>query len=474
MPQEKCDVAVIGSGPGGYVAAIRAGQLGLSTILIEKDPYLGGTCLHKGCIPTKAFLHSADVLETVRHASTFGVKAPGQPEVDIAGVQKHKKRVVTGNAKGIEFLMKKNGVKVLTGMGRLAGPGKVRVTDGGKEVAEVAAKNVIVATGSAPRSLPGLKIDGRQVLTSDEILELDRVPESLLVLGAGAVGVEFASIFSRFGSEVTLVEMLPRVLPFEDEESSAALAKALKKRKVRVLTGVRAEGFKTGDSGVTARAVAESGEAEEIAGALLLVAVGRRPVTEEIGLETVGVTPVRGFIKVDAYMRAAGASGIYAIGDVVALEEGAHPLLAHVASAEGVLAAEHIAGREVHPIDYEKVPSATYCDPEVASVGISEAKARERGYDVRVGKFPWTALGKAKIIGATEGFVKVVSEAKYGEILGVHIVGPHATDLIAEACVAMSAEATVDELIHTIHAHPTLAEGIHEAAHGVHGSYLHI
>jgi dihydrolipoamide dehydrogenase len=473
MPQEKCDVAIIGSGPGGYVAAIRAGQLGLKTVLIERDPFLGGTCLHRGCIPTKAFLHSADVLDTIRAASSFGIKAGGAPEVDIAGVQKHKKRVVQGNAKGIEFLMKKNGVKVITGTGSLTAPGKISVKEGGKEIATVEAGSVIVATGSTPRSIPGLEVDGTHVMTSDEILTIDRVPKSMIILGAGAVGMEFASIFSRFGSEVTLVEMLPRVLPIEDEECSEAMEKAFRRRKIKVLTGVKAEGFKVSGGMARARAVAKDGTGEDLAAEVLLVAIGRRPTTEGLGLEGAGAALERGFIKVDPFMRTS-APGVYAIGDVVAIEGRVHPLLAHVASAEGVLAAEHIAGREVHPIDYGQVPSATYCDPEVASVGISEAKAKELGYDVRVGKFPWTALAKAKIIGATEGFVKIVSEAKYGELLGVHIVGPHATDLIAEAGVAMKTEATVDELIHTIHAHPTLAEGLHEAAHGVHGSYLHI
>jgi dihydrolipoamide dehydrogenase len=472
MPQEQCDVAIIGSGPGGYVAAIRAGQLGLKTVLIEKDPFLGGTCLHRGCIPTKVMLHSAEVLGTVRHAKNFGVKAEA-PQVDISAVLKRKKRVVQGSAKGIEFLMKKNEVKVITGTGRLAGSGKIAVTAGGKEIAEVAAKNTVIATGSTPRSIPGVEIDGKKVFTSDEILNLNRVPESLIILGAGAIGAEFASIYSSFGSAVTLVEMLPRVLPGEDEESSAELTKAFKKRKIKILTGVRAEAFQVAAGGVTARAVSDQGEAEAISGEILLVAVGRKPCTERLGLTEAGVSLEKGFVKVDPYMRT-GAPGVYAIGDVVTMDGGIHPLLAHVASAEGVLAVEHIAGREVRPINYEQVPLCTYCDPEVASIGISEAKAKERGFDVKVGKFPWTALGKARILGATEGFVKVVSEGKYGEILGVHIVGPHATDLIAEAGVALKAEATVDDLIHTIHAHPTLAEGIHEAAHGVHGSYIHI
>jgi dihydrolipoamide dehydrogenase len=472
MPTAGYDVAVIGSGTGGYVAAIRAGQLGLKTVLIEKDPVLGGTCLHRGCIPTKAMLHAASVLDAVRDAAEFGVRTSA-PTVDFEAVQKRKNKIVKVSSKGIEFLMKKNGVTVLSGLGRLAGKGKITVTAEGRETADILAKNVIVATGSAPRSIPSVKIDGKRVVTSDELLEIAQIPKSLIVLGAGAVGVEFASVFNRFGSEVTLVEMLPRVLPIEDEECSAELEKALKKRKVTVLTGVKAEGFEVSATGVRARAAAPGGAATPLAAEMLLVAVGRRPVIDGLNVEATAAKIDKGFLKVDGFMRTA-EPGLYAVGDVVAIDGGVHPQLAHVSSAEGVLAAEHIAGREVHPIDYEQVPSCTYCEPEVASVGISERVARERGHDVKVGRFPWTALGKARILGATEGFVKIVAEAKYGEILGVHIVGPHATDLIAEAVVAMKAEATVDELVHTIHAHPTLAEGIHEAAHGVLGPYLHI
>ncbi len=472
MPQESCDLAIIGSGPGGYVAAIRAAQLGLDTVLIEKDPLLGGTCLHRGCIPTKALLHSADVLDTVRKASQFGVKVP-EPQLDLGGVQKHKKKVVRTNAKGIEFLMKKNKVRVITGLGRLAGRGKVAVAADGKEVAALEAKKILIATGSTPAVIPSLKVDGKVVLTSNEILELEQVPESLIVLGAGAVGVEFASIFHRYGSKVTLVEMLPRVLPFGEEDCSAELEKAFRKRGITVLTGVKAGDFKVEGGKITATAEAKDGSKTPLAAAMMLVAVGRKPSTDGLGLEGTGVSLEKGFIRVDSFMRT-GEEGVYAIGDVVTVDGEPHPLLAHVASAEGVLAAEHAAGRRVEPIDYRLVPGATYCDPEVAGVGLSEKEAREKGYCVAVGKFPWTALGKAKIIGATEGFVKVVSESRYGEILGVHIVGPHATDLIAEACVAMRAEATVDDLIRTIHAHPTLAEGIHEAAHGVHGTYIHM
>jgi dihydrolipoamide dehydrogenase len=472
MDQEKCDVVIIGSGPGGYVAAIRAGQLGLKTILVEKDPYLGGTCLHRGCIPTKVMLHSADVLQTIRTAGQFGIKV-GVPRVELAGVQKRKKRVVQTNAKGIEFLMKKNGVKVVTGLGLVAGPGSVDVTVSGKKEAGIQAKHILIATGSTPRSIPGLEVDGVNVVTSDEILEIERIPESLIVLGGGAVGVEFASIFNRFGSKVTLVEMLPRLLPVEDEDSSAEILKAFKKQGIQVITSVKAGDFKVGGGKVRAKAVSPDGTTTDLSAEMLLVAVGRKPSTAGLGLASAGVEMDREFVKIDPYMRTS-APGIYAIGDVVTIEGGVHPLLAHVASAEGTRAVEHMAGREVDVINYDQVPGATYCEPEVASVGLSEKTAKDRGFDVKVGKFPWTALGKAKIIGATEGFIKVVSESKYGEILGVHIVGPHATDLIAEAGVAMKAEATVDDLVNTIHAHPTLSEGIHEAAHGVHGSYLHM
>ncbi|HET8674562.1 MAG TPA: dihydrolipoyl dehydrogenase [Blastocatellia bacterium] len=459
------DVVVIGAGPGGYVAAIRAGQLGLKTAIIEKDKNLGGTCLLRGCIPTKALLHTADVFEEFKHARDIGVVADGV-SLDFPQAQKRKNKVVLKLAKGVEFLMKKNKVQVFKGAARIEKPGKITVTrdDGSSDAVET--KNIIVATGSVPRSLPTLPIDGQQIITSDEILELSEIPKSLIVLGAGAVGVEFASMYARFGSDVVLLELLPRLLPIEDEEISAELLKSFKKQGIKSFTGANFQSAVVEDGNV--RATARIGDQDrEFTAEKLLVAVGRRAYTDGLGLENTKVELERGYIKVDEYMRTAEA-GIYAIGDVVPT-----PWLAHVASAEGILAVEHSAGKEARPINYDRVPNCTYCQPEVASVGLTEAKARERGYDVKVGRFPVPVIAKAQILGAAEGMVKVVSDKKYDEVLGIHIIGPHATELIVEGSVALQMESTVEELIHTMHAHPTVAESIHEAVEDVHGLMIH-
>lgn len=459
------DVVVIGAGPGGYVAAIRAGQLGLKTAIIEKDKNLGGTCLLRGCIPTKALLHTADVFEEFKHARDIGVVADGV-SLDFPQAQKRKNKVVLKLAKGVEFLMKKNKVQVFKGAARIEKPGKITVTrdDGSSDAVET--KNIIVATGSVPRSLPTLPIDGQQIITSDEILELSEIPKSLIVLGAGAVGVEFASMYARFGSDVVLLELLPRLLPIEDEEISAELLKSFKKQGIKSFTGANFQSAVVEAGNV--RATARIGDQDrEFTAEKLLVAVGRRAYTDGLGLENTKVELERGYIKVDEYMRTAEA-GIYAIGDVVPT-----PWLAHVASAEGILAVEHIAGKEARPINYDRVPNCTYCQPEVASVGLTEAKARERGYDVKVGRFPVPVIAKAQILGAAEGMVKVVSDKKYDEVLGIHIIGPHATELIVEGSVALQMESTVEELIHTMHAHPTVAESIHEAVEDVHGLMIH-
>ena len=464
------DLVVLGSGPGGYVAAIRAAQLGLATAVVEKDPKLGGTCLHRGCIPTKALLHTAETLEQIREAGSLGIDV-GAPSLDVARAQKRKQQVVDKNARGIEYLFKKNGITPVRGRGRLAGPGRVEVVgeDGRRTLT---ARNVLVATGSVPREIPLAPADGERVLNSDQILELQQVPESLVVLGAGAVGTEFASIFASFGSKVTLVEMLPRVLPIEDEEISAELEKALRKRKIGVRTGTTLKAVDSTGEALNL-ALEKDGESESLEAETLLVAVGRAPVSADLGLEELGVQLDRGYIQVDEYMRT-GAAGVYAIGDVVPT-----PWLAHVASSEGILAVEHMAGLHetgegARPIHYDRVPSCTYCEPEVASVGLTEAKARERGYEVETGKFPWTALAKSGILGKTAGFVKVVRETRYDELLGVHILGPHATDLIAEACVALQCESTTEELFRTMHAHPTLSEAVVEAAHAAYGHAIHI
>ena len=460
------DLTIIGSGPGGYVAAIRAAQLGLKTALVEKSPALGGTCLHVGCIPTKALLHSAEVLETARDAARFGVTAK-EVALHLPGVHKHRTDVVRRLARGVEFLMKKNAVTVLAGRGALRGPGRVEVTPSSGAPQTVATKSVILATGSAARMLPGLRMDGRRVITSTEALTLEVVPKSLLILGAGAVGVEFASIYARFGSVVTLVEMLPRVLPIEDEEVSAEMQKALKKRGIDVRVGTKVEDVKVGDKEVVISVQSPKG-AETLKAEVLLVAVGRRPVTEDLGLESAGVATDRGFVKVDGQMRTS-VKEIYAIGDIVPTA-----MLAHLASHEGIVAAEAIAGKNPHPINYDQVPNATYSDPEAASVGLTEAAARARGHKVKVGKFPFPPLGKAQILGAQEGFVKLVSEERYDELLGVHIIGPRATELIAEGTLALRLESTVEEIYHSIHAHPTLSEAMGEAALALHARGIHL
>ena len=464
MAREELDLIIIGSGPGGYVAGIRAGQLGLKAAVVEKDPKFGGTCLHRGCIPTKALLHTAAVLDEIKEAAGLGIQV-GEPTLDIVKAQERKRKVVDGNARGIDGLFKKNKVAGIHGTGRVVGPHEVEV-DGPDGKKTYHAKNIMIATGSVPRDIPVAPADGQRVLNSDHILELERVPSSLAVLGAGAVGTEFASIYHSFGTKVTLIEMLPRLLPIEDEEVSAELEKALRRRGIKSLTGTKMAGFEATDSGVRLN-LEKDGKAETLEAEMLLVAVGRKPVTENLGLEALGVELDRGYIKVNPYMQTA-VPHIYAIGDVVNT-----PWLAHVASAEGILAAEHMAGKAVRPINYDRVPSCTYCEPEVASVGLTEAKAKERGYDVQVGKFPLTALGKAKILGKTAGFVKVVRETKYDELLGVHIIGAHATDLIAEACVALQMEGTDEELFRTMHAHPTLSEAVAEAAHAAHGAAIH-
>jgi dihydrolipoamide dehydrogenase len=475
MAQEDFDLIIIGSGPGGYVAGIRAGQLGLKVAVVEKDPKFGGTCLHRGCIPTKALLHTASLLDEIRGVAEHGIQVSA-PTLDIARAHDRKRKVVDKNARGIEALFKKYKVTgMIQGTGRLVAPHQVEV-DGkdGKRV--LSTRFVMIATGSVPRDVPIAPADGERVLNSDHVLLLERVPKSIAVLGAGAVGTEFASLYASFGSEVTLIEMLPRILPIEDEEVSAELERALRKRKLKVLTGARLTGAERTEAGVRLTverqgkggAAAASQERPEIIEAeLLLSAVGRRPVTDGIGLEELGIEVERGYVKVNPLMQT-NLPHVYAIGDVVNT-----PWLAHVASAEGILAVEHMAGKAVRPINYDRVPSCTYCDPEVGSVGLSEARARERGYDVAVGKFPFTALGKAAIVGHTTGFVKVVRETRYDELLGVHIIGASATDLIAEACAALQMEATDEELIHTIHAHPTLSEAVGEAAHAAFGHAIH-
>ena len=459
---DQFDVTVIGAGPGGYVAAIRAAQLGLKTAIIERDKDLGGTCLLRGCIPTKELLHSAHVYDMISDPTEFGVSVEGF-KLHFNKVMDRKNKVVGRLSKGVEFLMKKNKITVFKGHGKLEGKGRVTVTDATGKKQDIATKNVIIATGSAPRLLPGVDITSPRVVTSDQLLDFDHVPKSMVVLGAGAVGVEFASVFKRFGSDVTIIELLPRLVPIEDEETSAELQKSFRRRKINVMTSTRFESVKVNQDDVEISYTGADGKPGKINAETLLIAVGRRPVTDGLGLENTKIETDRGYLKVDEYMRTAEPN-VYAIGDVIPT-----PCLAHVASKEGCLAAEHIAGKNPHPINYNLVPNCTYCEPEIGSVGLTEAKAKEKGYDIKVGKFPFSALGKAIILGETEGFVKIISDAKYDEILGVHIMGPHATDLLGEACVALGLEATTEALGHIMHAHPTLSESIMEAAEAVHG-----
>jgi dihydrolipoamide dehydrogenase len=466
LADQQYDVLIIGSGPGGYVAGIRAGQLGLKVGVIEKDPFVGGTCLHRGCIPTKSLLENADIWHKIQKAKDFGITV-GDVTIDWSAVQKRKQSVVDNNAKGIEFLFKKNKVERITGFGRVVKPGVVEVSGEGGEKKTLSTKNIILAMGSVPRDLPHIKADGKRIINSDHILKIEKIPSSMLVIGAGAVGCEFASIFSRFGTKTTIVEVMPQLLPIEDDEISKEFTRVFKKKGIDVYADAKVLSCEVSDAGVKS-VVETKGKQVTIETEIVLSATGRGPVTSGCGLEnTKVVMDKRGFIEVDPLMRTA-EPGIYAIGDIVPT-----PALAHCASAEGILAVEHIAGKDVRPIRYEHVPNATYTDPEVASVGLTEKKAKERGYEVKVGKFPFTANSKAKIVGDANGLVKYVVDAKYDEILGVHIVGPKATELIVEACAALALEATAESIAKTIHAHPTLSEALMEAAEDVAGHAIH-
>ncbi len=461
------DVVVIGSGPGGYSAAVRAGQYGLKTALIEKQPRLGGTCLLVGCIPTKALLHTADVWDQFKDPEKQGIHCK-DPQLNYPRVLERKNQIVTKHSKGIEFLMRKNKVDVIKGHARLLGGGRIQVTgDSGGQTIE--SKNIILASGSEARMLPGLQPDPKLILTNVEILNLEYVPASIGIIGAGAVGVEFASIFNRFGSKVTILEMLPRLVPVEDEEVSKELERHFKKTGIRVETGAKVENVRKNVNSVSLSATLTSGKTEQMEFDKLLVAVGRKPNTEDVGLENTRAQLDRGFVKVDGYQRT-GEPGLYAIGDIVA----GTPQLAHVAAMEGMVAVGHIAGKPVRPVNRNRIPGCTYTEPGIGSVGLTEAQARAQGFRVRIGKFPFVGNSKATILDAHEGFVKVVAEERFGEILGVHIIGPAAYELIAEAVVAMEAEATVETLMSTIHAHPTLYEAIGEAFNNVYGLAINI
>jgi dihydrolipoamide dehydrogenase len=456
------DVIVLGSGPGGYTAAVRAGQYGLRTALVEKQARLGGTCLLVGCIPTKALLHAAELWQSLREASQDGIHAENF-RLDFARLIERKNEIVNQHARGIEFLMRKNKVEVIRGEGTLKGGGRleVRSEDG---VKTIEGRAVIIATGSEARMLPGLSPDAERVLTNVEILELRRVPESLVIVGAGAVGVEFASMFHRFGTRITLLEMLPRIIPLEDAEASRELERVFRKSGIRVETGARVEQVESLDHGVRVRALLGDGRTETFEAEKVLIGVGRRPNTQGIGLENTRVELDRGFIRVDERQRTA-EPGVYAIGDVVA----GTPQLAHVAARQGLVAVADIAGKPAQPVNPRLIPSCVYTEPGVASVGLTEEQARAQGYPVRVGKFGFRPNSMATILRRHDGFVKVVSEERYGEILGVHIIGPKAYELIGEAVAAMAAEATVETMMSAIHAHPTLYETLGEAFNAVYG-----
>jgi len=461
------DVAIIGSGPAGYTAAIRAGQYGLKTALIEKDGLLGGTCLHVGCIPTKALLFNAELWDHLKEGKEFGIEGVEGRKLNWPAVQDRKGKIVSKHAKGLEFLMKKNKVETIKGYGKVTGGRQngvltIEVKGAEGKTSQVKAKNVILATGSEARMIPGLTPDDR-VLTNIEVLNLKEIPKSLIVVGAGAVGVEFASIYRSFDAEVTILEMLPRLVPVEDEDISKELARVYRKRGINFFTAAKVEKVEKTTTGVAVTFSAE-GKTQKVEAEKILIAVGRKPRTESIGLEKTRIKPDRGFVKVSPWLETE-EPGVYAIGDIVL----GTPQLAHVGAMEGIVAVTKIAGKEGKPIDPLKIPNATYCHPEIGSVGLTEAKAKELGYNVKVGKFPFTANSRASIVGQHEGFIKVVSDAKYGEILGVHIIGPQATELISEAVAAMELEATVEDLMWTIHAHPTLAEAMLDASNSVYG-----
>jgi dihydrolipoamide dehydrogenase len=460
------DVVVIGFGPGGYVAAIRAAQLGLRVAVVERDERVGGTCLLRGCIPTKALLHTADLYQDFQNRHEFGILADNL-SVDFSALMARKDRIVNRLSRGVQgYQFRKNRITLFKGQGRLDGPGRV-VIEGEGGFTTIATTHIMLATGSRPRSLPGLALDGRRIMTSDDILELKEMPKSLLIIGAGAVGVEFGSIFGRFGTRVAVIEMLPRILPLEDEEISREAEKQLS-RHMTIFTGTRTESATTGADSVSVVVTLASGEKKTLEAERLLVSIGRAPVSDGLGLETTRVRLERGFVRVGPLLET-GEAGIHAIGDLITVEGAPHPQLAHVASAEGILVAEKLAGRAVAPIDYDRVPGATYCNPEVASIGLSEAEARKRGHDVMVGRFTFGNLAKPRILGHDAGFIKVVSDKKDDQILGLHLIGPRATLLLSEACVAFRLGATIEDLARTIHPHPTLSEALMQAAESVYG-----
>jgi dihydrolipoamide dehydrogenase len=458
----KYDLVIIGSGPGGYVAAIRAAQWGLKVAVVEKDPFLGGTCLHVGCIPTKVFLHHADIYDHFKRAEEFGFEVK-DVKINWPAILGRKDKIVKKHSLGIAALFKKHKVEVIAGWGRIAGPGRVSVEKDGKTT-ELETTYIMLATGSEARSLPGVEIDGKTVLTNREILTLQEIPKTMVVVGCGAVGVEFASIFKTFGTDVTLLEVLPRVVPLEDEEISAELEKSFRKKGIRIELEAKVESVKKDAKGATVTYKDKTGKTRTISAEKVLIAVGRRPLTENIGLEKTKAKLERGYIHTNAFLET-DEPRLYAIGDIVA----GLPQLAHAASMEGIIAVGRMAKKDVQPFDKKRCPNATYCEPQIGSIGLTEKQAREAGYQVKTGKFPFVGNSKATILGQHEGFIKVVADEKYGEILGVHAIGPLATEIIAEPVAALGLEATLDDMAATIHAHPTVWEAMGDAFNSVRG-----
>jgi dihydrolipoamide dehydrogenase len=460
------DVLVIGSGPGGYVAAIRASQLGMKAAVIEKEN-VGGICLNWGCIPTKSLLKSAQAYEYAVHAADYGVAIEGEVKADFQAMVKRSRGVADNMSKGIQFLFKKNKIETINGFGKLAGKNTVEVTDDSGKKKTYKAKHIILATGARSRELPNLKIDGEKIIGYRKAMTLEKQPESMVVVGSGAIGSEFAYFYQSIGTKVTLVEFMPTLVPNEDEEVAKQLERSFKKMKMKVMTSSTVE--KVDTSGKKCKVTIKTKKGEEtVETDIVLSAVGITPNTENTGLEELGVKTEKGRVKVDEFYRT-NVEGIYAIGDIL---EG--PALAHVASAEGIVCVEKIAGKNPDPIDYSNIPGCTYTNPEVSSVGLTEAKAKEAGYEIKVGKFPYSASGKASAAGQKDGFVKLIFDAKYGELLGAHMIGGNVTEMIAEMVVAKKLEITGHELIKTIHPHPTMSEAVMEAAAAAYDEVIHI
>ncbi len=465
MSSTKFDLIVVGSGPGGYVAAIRASQLGLKTAIVEAAE-LGGICLNWGCIPTKALLKSAQVFEYINHAADYGITVK-DAKADFSGMVKRSRGVADGMSKGVNFLMKKNKIEILSGWGKIQPGKKVEVADKDGKKEMYSADHIIVATGARSRELPALKIDDKKIIGYRKAMTLEKQPKRMVVVGSGAIGVEFAYFYAAIGTEVTVVEFLDRIVPVEDEEVSKALEKIYKKAGLKIMTSSEVTAVDIKGSGCKVTVKTAKGE-EVIECDVVLSAVGVVSNLENIGLEDVGILVDKGKIKVDEYYKT-NMPGYYAIGDVVA-----GPALAHVASAEGIICVEKIAGHHPEPLDYNNIPGCTYCSPEIASVGYTEAKAKEAGYEVRIGKFPFSASGKASAAGAKDGFVKLVFDKKYGELLGAHMIGANVTEMVAEIVAIRKLETTGHELIKTVHPHPTMSEAIMEAAAAAYGEVIHL